>query len=143
MTATFTPCSHCSTPTSSAARIAGRSRPPRRPELHRARAVAEGTLRYARTATRFARPALVNGDPGLVVAPHGRLRAALTIDIKNDKFTEINVIGQPNRLADLAISLPDLSAGNVRDDARGQTTRRDPEPSNSRGQSIVTTIALM
>jgi RNA polymerase sigma-70 factor, ECF subfamily len=89
-------------------------------ELHGARAVAEGTLRYARTATRFARPALINGDPGLVVAPHGRLRIALTIDIENDKIIEINVIGQPARLAELAISLPDFSTGaDVRDDARG------------------------
>jgi RNA polymerase sigma-70 factor (ECF subfamily) len=85
-------------------------------ELRGARDVAEGTLRYARTATRFARPALIDGDPGLVVAPHGRLSIALTIHIDNVKITEINVIGQPSRLADLVISLPDFSAGaNLRD----------------------------
>jgi RNA polymerase sigma-70 factor (ECF subfamily) len=76
-------------------------------ELRGARDVAEGTLRYTRTATRFARPALIDGDPGLVVAPHGRLRVALTINIENAKITEINVIGQPSRLDELAISLPE------------------------------------
>jgi RNA polymerase sigma factor (sigma-70 family) len=86
-------------------------------EVRGARAVAEGTLRYARTATRFARPALIDGDPGLVVAPHGRLRIALTIHIKNDKIIEINVIGEPSRLAELAISLPEAPAGiNIRED---------------------------
>jgi RNA polymerase sigma factor (sigma-70 family) len=92
-------------------------------ELRGARDVAEGTLRYARTATRFARPALIDGDPGLVVAPHGRLSIALTIHIDNVKITEINVIGQPSRLAELAISLPDTpTGGNIREDARGQIT---------------------
>jgi RNA polymerase sigma factor (sigma-70 family) len=92
-------------------------------ELRGARDVAEGTLRYARTATRFARPALVDGDPGLVVAPHGRLSIALTIHIDNAKITEINVIGQPSRLTELAISLPDGPArDHIRKDARGQIT---------------------
>ena len=75
-------------------------------EVRGAREVAEGTLRYARTATRFARPALIDGGPGLVVAPRGRLRIALTIRIRNDKITEIDVIGEPGRLAELAIALP-------------------------------------
>jgi RNA polymerase sigma factor (sigma-70 family) len=74
-------------------------------ELRGAQDVAEGTLRYAHTATRFARPALIDGDPGLVVAPHGRLRIALTIQIENAKITEINVIGEASRLAELTISL--------------------------------------
>jgi RNA polymerase sigma factor (sigma-70 family) len=92
-------------------------------ELRGARDVAEGTLRYARTATRFAQPALIDGDPGLVVAPHGRLRIAPTIHIENDKITEINVIGEPSRLAELAIGLPEAPAGtNIREDVRGQTT---------------------
>ena len=92
-------------------------------ELCSARDVAEGTLRYARTATRFARPALIDGDPGLVVAPHGRLSVVLTIHIENAKITEINVIGQPSRLAELAIGLPDTPArDNIRENARGQIT---------------------
>jgi hypothetical protein len=47
----------------------------------------------------------------------------LTIHIENAKITEINVIGQPSRLAELAISLPDTPArDNIREDARGQIT---------------------
>jgi len=89
-----------------------------RAELRGAQDVAEGTLRYARTATRFARPALIDGDPGLVVAPHGQLRIALTIHIENAKITKINVIGQPGRLAELVLSLPDTPArDNIREDA--------------------------
>ena len=92
-------------------------------ELRGAPDVAQGTLRYARTATRFARPALIDGDPGLVVAPYGRLRIALTIHIENAKISEIDVIGQPSRLAELAISLPDTPAGdNIREGAWGQIT---------------------
>jgi RNA polymerase sigma factor (sigma-70 family) len=87
-------------------------------ERRGARDVAEGTLRYARTATRFARPALIDGDPGVVVAPHGQLRIALTIHIENAKITKINVIGQPGRLAELVLSLPDTPArDNIREDA--------------------------
>lgn len=81
--------------------------PPNAPaELHGPEAVAEGTLHYARTATRFAQLALINGNPGLVVAPHGHLRVALTLDIKNDKIVEINVIAEPQQLAHLTIALP-------------------------------------
>jgi len=75
-------------------------------ELHGPTAVAEGTLLYSRTATRFARPALINGEPGLIVAPNGRLRVVLTVDIKNDKIVEINVIAEPKQLGDLTIALP-------------------------------------
>lgn len=75
-------------------------------ELHGAEAVAEGTLLYARTATHFARLVLIKGNPGLVVAPNGRLRVALTLDIKDDKIVEINVIAEPSQLADLTIELP-------------------------------------
>ena len=75
-------------------------------ELHGADAVARGTLLYARTAARFARPALINGNPGLVVAPNGQLRIAITFSIRGHKITEINVIAGPASLAGLSITLP-------------------------------------
>ncbi|WP_089010037.1 sigma-70 family RNA polymerase sigma factor [Micromonospora viridifaciens] len=88
-----------------------------RAEVHGARDVAEGTVRYARTAARFARLALIDGAPGLVVAPHGRLRIALAIRIENGKISEIDVIGEPRRLAELAVSLPRHSGcGDVHED---------------------------
>ncbi|WP_213451989.1 sigma-70 family RNA polymerase sigma factor [Rhizomonospora bruguierae] len=80
-------------------------------EIRGARTVAEGTLRYARTATRFGRLALIDGAPGLVVAPQNQLRIALTMRIENDRIVEIEVIGEPGRLAELAVSLPQHSSG--------------------------------
>lgn len=79
-------------------------------ELGGAQAVAEGVLRYGRAATRNACPALINGAPGLIVAPRGRLRMALTIRIEQNKITEITEItvsGEPNELVRLDIRLPE------------------------------------
>jgi RNA polymerase sigma factor (sigma-70 family) len=75
-------------------------------ELAGAEAVAKGILQYVKTAVRFARPALINGDPGLVIAPHGRLRVAITLAISGGKVTEIDVVADPARLARLTITLP-------------------------------------
>jgi RNA polymerase sigma factor (sigma-70 family) len=74
-------------------------------ELRGADAVAEGTLRYSRTARHFARVALVAGAPGIVVAPQGRLRLVLRLTIENDTVTEIDVIGAPDRLTGLQVRL--------------------------------------
>lgn len=72
-----------------------------------ARTVAEETVVLGRRA-RFAEPALVNGTVGAVVAPHGRLRLALTFTIENDRITGYEVIADPARLArlDLAVLTP-------------------------------------
>jgi RNA polymerase sigma factor (sigma-70 family) len=75
-------------------------------ELRGARAVAEGTLVYARAARRLARPALVDGAPGLVVAPGGRLRIALRLTIEGDKIVEIDVIAEPESLRRLDLAVP-------------------------------------
>jgi RNA polymerase sigma-70 factor (ECF subfamily) len=53
------------------------------------------------------RPALVNGEIGVVMAPHGRLSRALTLKIVNGKITEIDVIGDQARLAELDVSTVD------------------------------------
>ena len=53
------------------------------------------------------RPALVNGDVGVVMAPHGRLSRALTFTIANGRITEIDVIGDPARLGALDVSIVD------------------------------------
>ena len=70
--------------------------------LRGAEAVAEGSARYSRTA-RFARVALVDGDPGIVVAPAGRPRLALRLTITGHKITEIDVVADPERLSRVAI----------------------------------------
>ena len=56
---------------------------------------------------RLVRPALVNGSIGVVMAPRGRLVRALTFKIANGKITEIEVIGDPARLDELALSIVD------------------------------------
>ena len=56
----------------------------------------------------LARPALVNGAVGLVVAPRGRLATALGFKLAGGKIVEIQVFADPARLhqIDLAV-LPD------------------------------------
>jgi RNA polymerase sigma factor (sigma-70 family) len=72
-------------------------------ELRGVRAVAEGTRVYARQA-RVAAVALVDGRPGLVVAPRGRLVAALRVTIAHGRITEYDVIADPTRLGQLPLA---------------------------------------
>jgi RNA polymerase sigma factor (sigma-70 family) len=60
-------------------------------------AVARGALAFA-ARTRFAAPILLNGVPGIVVAPSGRPRYALIVDISREKIRAIEVIADPGRL---------------------------------------------
>lgn len=46
-------------------------------------------------------PALVNGDVGIVVAPHGRLLLALTVEVTSDKIASYELIADPGRLDSL------------------------------------------
>ncbi len=61
-------------------------------EVRGARRVAEETVRNAALA-RFARPALVDGVVGAVVAPRGRLLLVLDVTVVGDRVTEISVMG--------------------------------------------------
>ncbi len=73
-------------------------------ELRGARSVAEGTLVLGGRA-RFAELALVNGTVGAVLAPGGRLLAALTFTVEDDKITAYDVIGDPARLGRLSLAV--------------------------------------
>lgn len=75
-------------------------------ELRGARAVVEETATNAARA-RFARPALVDGAVGVVVAPGGRLLVALALTIEGDAIVEIDVIADPARLRRLDIAVLD------------------------------------
>jgi RNA polymerase sigma-70 factor (ECF subfamily) len=66
-------------------------------EVRGARAVAEETRVFSQGA-RSAEVALVDGLPGLVVAPAGRLRLVLRIAVEGGRITVIDVIGDPARL---------------------------------------------
>jgi RNA polymerase sigma-70 factor (ECF subfamily) len=76
-------------------------------ELRGARAVADETATNVARAA-FARPALVAGALGIVVAPRGRLLVALALTVEDGRITEIDVVADPARLRglDVAVSSP-------------------------------------
>jgi RNA polymerase sigma factor (sigma-70 family) len=69
-----------------------------------AQAVARGA-RAAAMRSRYGRVALVNGAPGLVMAPRGRLVVALVFTFGEDTITGIDVIADPGRLAGLQLGV--------------------------------------
>jgi RNA polymerase sigma-70 factor (ECF subfamily) len=81
------------------------ARPPGAPAVIRgARAVADGTILLA-ARSRQAELALVDGAVGLIVAPGGRLRFALTFAVEGDQITEYSVIADPERLNGLSLAV--------------------------------------
>ena len=54
-----------------------------------------------------ARPALVNGSVGLLVARHGRLFLVLNLTVAHGKIVEINVVADPERLRQLDLAVLD------------------------------------
>jgi RNA polymerase sigma factor (sigma-70 family) len=73
-------------------------------EVRGAAAVAK---RAVKGRARAARPALVNGEVGVVVAPRGRLLMVLGFTITDGKIVEIDAIGDPERLSQLDLVLLD------------------------------------
>jgi len=76
------------------------------PVLRGARTVAEETAGNAARAV-FARPALVDGRVGVVVAPAGRLRLVMALSLNGDRITAIEVVADPERLSRLELALLD------------------------------------
>jgi RNA polymerase sigma factor (sigma-70 family) len=68
-----------------------------------ARAVAERGVAFSRLAP-FARPALVNGAAGLVVARHGRLLGVAGFTVTHRKIVEIDLLMDPARLRELDLT---------------------------------------
>jgi RNA polymerase sigma-70 factor, ECF subfamily len=73
-------------------------------EVHGAPAVARRAL-VGRA--RAARPALVDGAVGVVVAPRGRLLMVLDFKIRGGKIVEIDAVADPERLNQLDLALLD------------------------------------
>jgi hypothetical protein len=48
----------------------------------------------------------VDGAPGLIVAPRGRLRLALAFAIEDQRIAEIDVIADPRRLQGIDLAVP-------------------------------------
>jgi RNA polymerase sigma factor (sigma-70 family) len=80
--------------------------PPAMREVHGARAWAEQAIRFAKGA-RAARPAIVNGNVGVVIAPHGRLFRVLQFTIDGGRIAGVNVIGEPASLDALHLAILD------------------------------------
>jgi RNA polymerase sigma-70 factor, ECF subfamily len=72
-------------------------------EVHGARNVAERAL-FFRKLHPFARPVLVNGAAGYLIAPQGRLFAVAALTIVGGKITEIDFVTDPEKLEKLALS---------------------------------------
>jgi len=72
-------------------------------EVRGARAVAEGAFA---ARGRRGEVALVDGEPGIVVAPLGRLFAVLRVVIDGRRITEIEVIADPTRLEKISLAVP-------------------------------------
>jgi RNA polymerase sigma-70 factor (ECF subfamily) len=81
--------------------------PSGRPVTIRGAAAVAGGARASAARGRFTRVALVNGAPGLVMAPRGRLVLALAFTYSGDKISQIDVIADPGRLEALDLALVD------------------------------------
>jgi RNA polymerase sigma-70 factor (ECF subfamily) len=85
-------------------RIDGGGIPPRaRPPVVGAQAVARQLLERAPTFARFARPALVNGAAGLVVAPGARPISVIGFTVVGGRIVAIDIIADPHKLDGLVI----------------------------------------
>ncbi|MBO0867475.1 MAG: sigma-70 family RNA polymerase sigma factor [Micromonosporaceae bacterium] len=69
--------------------------------LHGADRVARQALSFGHRA-RYARVALVDGAPAILVTPHGRLVTVMTFTIADDRIDTIDIIAEPQRLDRLA-----------------------------------------
>jgi RNA polymerase sigma-70 factor, ECF subfamily len=74
--------------------------------LRGAAAVAKGA-RSSAARSRLSDVALVNGAPGIVFAPQGRLAVALAFTFSGDKISAIDVIADPPRLANVDLAIFD------------------------------------
>jgi RNA polymerase sigma factor (sigma-70 family) len=72
-------------------------------ELRGARSVAERGLAFTRLAP-FARPALVNGAAGFVVARHGRLLGVAGFTVAHGKIVEIDLLMDRARLREIDLT---------------------------------------
>ena len=82
-------------------------------DVRGAKALLEGARRFSRAA-RFCRVALLDGAPGLVMAPRGRLVRAIVFSFAGDRVAGLEVIADPARLRRLHVSLPEPAGQGLR-----------------------------
>src|SRR5262249_53725744 len=73
-------------------------------EIHGALDWAKGAVAFSRLA-RFAQPALIDGEVGLVFAPDGRLSRVLRFTIAHGKIAKVDIIADPARLQELDLAV--------------------------------------
>jgi RNA polymerase sigma factor (sigma-70 family) len=76
-------------------------------EIRGALAIARQLAGPTRFGTRFARPVLVDGTVGVVVAPRGRLVLLLRLMIRHGKIAEIEAVADPAHLHQLHLAVLD------------------------------------
>jgi RNA polymerase sigma-70 factor (ECF subfamily) len=81
----------------------GTARPSASAILRGARTVAEGAVTYASLAP-WVRPAIINGTPGVVVAPHGRPFSVMAFTVVEGRIVEIHAWVDTERLARLDLA---------------------------------------
>ena len=75
-------------------------------EIRGAEASAKQAIKAGRGA-RFARPAMVEGSVGLIVAPRGRLFRVLQFTFANGRIAALEVIGNPEQLRSIEVGVVD------------------------------------
>jgi RNA polymerase sigma factor (sigma-70 family) len=83
----------------------GAGRPGVSREVRGASAVAQQALSFSQFAP-FARPALVNGTPGVVVGRSGRPVTVMGFTVRRGKIVEIDILADPARLRHLDLAIP-------------------------------------
>jgi hypothetical protein len=68
-----------------------------------AREVASRAL-FFRQLAEYARPVLVNGAAGYLIAPQGRLFAVAALTVVDGKITEMDFVTDPDKLPHLVLS---------------------------------------
>jgi len=79
------------------------------PVTIRGAAAVAGGARAASVRSRYGRVALINGTPGVIMAPRGRLAVALAFTYSGDRISQIDVIADPGRLEALDLAVLDLA----------------------------------
>jgi ketosteroid isomerase-like protein len=82
--------------------VGGRSRRAREPVVGAAN-VARQILEQGTPFAPFARPAIVNGAAGVVVAPGGRPFAVVGFVVSGGRITEIDLVADPAKLGGLSV----------------------------------------
>ncbi|MDQ6778660.1 MAG: RNA polymerase sigma factor SigJ [Actinomycetota bacterium] len=75
-----------------------------RPTFEGAEAVAGQALGFGRQFVRFGRVALVNGGPGIVIAPGGQARAVAAFTVAGGRIVAIDVVADPAKLRGLTVA---------------------------------------